>query len=97
MYKEQPPTLTVGGYLFVKKCEKIKIARATSVAFFEDYILQKAKPMTWVIIGHQLSNIKRLCNYTYFMHDGKICSHGPTGELLHNPEDAKLRQYLQYI
>ncbi|MCL2409562.1 MAG: ABC transporter ATP-binding protein [Oscillospiraceae bacterium] len=69
------------------------------VAFFEDYILnmQKTKPMTWVIISHQLSNIKRLCDYVYFMHDGKIEAHGEPAEILQDPENVNLKRYLHYM
>ena len=69
-----------------------------SVAFFENYILelQKAKPITWVIISHQLSNIKRLCEYVFFMSDGKVSASGTTEELLSSPEKDNLKQYLQY-
>ena len=70
-----------------------------SVAFFEEYILnmQKATPVTWVIISHQLSNIRRLCDYVYFMHDGRIEVSGQMDELLQNPENANLKRYLQYV
>jgi len=70
-----------------------------SVALFENYILdmQKAKPATWVIISHHLSNIKRLCDYVYFMHDGKIEVHGQTDEILQNPENVNLKRYFQYV
>jgi ABC-type multidrug transport system ATPase subunit len=70
-----------------------------SVAFFENYILemQKEKPMTWVIVSHQLSNIKRLCEYAFFMHSGEIKASGPTDALLSAPGCAELKQYLQYI
>jgi len=73
-----------------------------SVAFFEDYILNMQKapqknPATWVIISHQLSNIKRLCDYIYFMHDGKIEAHGEPDKILQNPENANLKRYLQYM
>jgi len=69
-----------------------------SVAFFENYILEKQKenPITWVIISHQLANIKRLCEYTFFMHNGKVCACGATDELLSSPENDKLKQYLHY-
>jgi len=69
-----------------------------SVAFFENYILelQKENPITWVIISHQLSNIKRLCEYVFFMCDGKVNASGATDELLSSPENEKLKQYLQY-
>ena len=70
-----------------------------SVAFFEDYILnmQKTRPATWVIISHQLSNVKRLCDYVYFMHNGKIETHGEPDKILQNPENANLKRYLQYM
>ena len=70
-----------------------------SVAFFEDYILsmQKTKPISWVIISHQISNIKRLCEYVFFMHDGAVKAHGPAEAILNNPENADLKRYLQYV
>jgi len=69
-----------------------------SVAFFENYILemQKTEPKTWVIISHQLSNIKRLCEHVFFMNNGEIKAAGATDELLESPDNADLRQYLQY-
>ena len=70
-----------------------------SVAFFENYILdiQKTKPMTWVIISHQLSNIKRLCDYAFFMYNGEVKKSGSTKELLESPDCEELKQYLQYL
>jgi len=70
-----------------------------SVAFFENYILdiQKTKQMTWVIISHQLSNIKHLCEYVFFMSKGEVKASGPTETVLSSPENAELRQYLQYV
>ena len=70
-----------------------------SVAFFENYLLnvQKTKSMTWVIISHQLSNIKRLCEHVFFMHNGEIKVSGSTDEVLSEPGDADLRRYLQHV
>jgi len=69
-----------------------------STRFFENYIreLQKEIPVTWVIISHQLSSIKRLCEYVFFMCDGKINASGATEKLLSSLENDKLKQYLQY-
>jgi len=69
-----------------------------SVAFFENYILdyQKNNPTTWVIISHHLSNIRHLCEYVFFMNNGKVCTSGATEQLLTDPKDEKLKQYLQY-
>ena len=70
-----------------------------SVAFFENYILeiQKNTPVTWVIISHQLSNIKRLCEYVFFMSDGEIKASGETNTLLSSPDNEELKKYLQYV
>jgi len=69
-----------------------------SVAFFEDYILKlhKIRPTTWVIISHQLSNIKRLCEHVFFMHEGKVKTSGPAALLLTEPDNDDLIRYLQY-
>ena len=70
-----------------------------SVAFFENYILdiQKEKPATWVIISHQLSNIKRLCEHVFFMHDGEIKTSGSTDSIFSSPENEELKRYLQFV
>jgi len=49
-----------------------------------------------VIVSHQLSNIKRLCEYVFFMHEGKIKASGETDSILSAPENSDLKQYLQY-
>lgn len=69
-----------------------------SVARFEDFILQsqKTNPITWIIISHQLSNIKRLCDYIYFMHGGKIAVEGMPDQIFTNPENPDLCKYLQF-
>jgi len=68
-----------------------------SVIRFEDFILQsqKTSPATWIIISHQLTNIKRLCDHVYFMHGGKFMVDGTPDEILLNPENPDLRKYMQ--
>ena len=73
-----------------------------SVAFFENYIFDMhrsimSSPTTWVIISHQLSNIKRLCEEVIFMHNGEIIVTGQTEQVLSSPENELLTQYLQYL
>jgi len=78
-----------------------------SVAFFENYILDMHRaaldvsastgPVTWVVISHQLSNIRRLCEEVFFMHNGEIKASGPTEKMLTSPENDLLTQYLQYL
>jgi len=74
-----------------------------SVAFFENYILEKqtestdSNPKTWVIISHQLSNINHLCDHVFFMHAGEIKASGTPDELLISPENEYLKQYLKHV
>jgi len=70
-----------------------------SVAFFENYILdiQKEKPATWVIISHQLSNIKHLCEHVFFIHNGEIKASGPTDSIFSSPDNPELKRYLHYV
>jgi len=78
-----------------------------SVAFFERYIsdlhktslaaVPQSKPMTWVIISHQLSNIKRLCEEVFFMYNGEFIVSGQTDKVLTSPDNDLLTQYLQYL
>ena len=69
-----------------------------SVAFFENYILnrQKSEPAAWVIVSHQLSNIRRLCDYVYFMYNGIVEVEGPTEDILLRPVNGNLKRYLQH-
>jgi len=70
-----------------------------SVAFFEDYILklQNENPITWVFISHQLSTIRRLCEYTFFMSNGSISTSGATEELLTRSDNEELNKFLKFI
>jgi ABC-type multidrug transport system ATPase subunit len=67
-----------------------------SVITFEEYILksQKEQPITWFIISHQLSNIKHLCDWVYFLHKGNVETCGTALEVLHNPKNPHLQKFL---
>ena len=70
-----------------------------SQARFEKYILdrQRTAPVTWVVISHQLSTIKRLCSHTFFMQNGEIKEEGATGTLLESPKTQALKQYVEFM
>jgi len=59
--------------------------------------MTSSSPTTWVIISHQLSNIRRLCEEVIFMHNGEIIVTGQTEQVLSSPENELLTQYLQYL
>ena len=69
-----------------------------SAAQFQKYILdaQKKSPAIWVIISHQLPAIRQLCDYVFFLHDGKPEAWGSAEEILLSPQSPNLQKYLQY-
>ena len=69
-----------------------------SVAFFEDYILSAQQELnaTWLIISHQLSNIKRLCSHTHFMHQGRVQLSDSTEHVFEQPQTEELKRFLRY-
>ena len=69
-----------------------------SIVRFQDYILdtQKKSPAIWIITSHQLPSIKQLCDYVFFMHDGKPEAQGKPEQVLLNPASPNLIRFLQY-
>jgi ABC-type multidrug transport system ATPase subunit len=69
-----------------------------SVALFEEHLLQSQNnsPVTWIIVSHQLSNVRRLCDYVYFMHKGEVKAEGTVAEVLADTQNLDLRKYLHY-
>ena len=69
-----------------------------SIVQFQEYILeaQQKSPAIWVIISHQLSAIRQLCDYVYFMHNGKPEVWGSPKEILHSASSQNLLKYLRY-
>jgi ABC-type multidrug transport system ATPase subunit len=68
-----------------------------SIELFEQEILsiQKASPITWIIISHQMSIISNLCDRVHFMNEGRILLSESPGEFLENPQDPTLARFLR--
>ena len=66
---------------------------------FENYILSNrgGSRTTYIIISHQLAVIKRLCEQTIFMDNGRILAFGPTEEMLNNPTHPTLKNYISFL
>lgn len=99
---EQQKLALVRALIFEPKLILIDEALANldieSVAVFERVILERQREMgvTFVVISHQLAHIQRLCGRVCFMDGGHVAAEGPAAEMLRDPENAALRQYLQY-
>ena len=68
-----------------------------SLDLFEGMILERQKqdPIIWIVISHQLAQVRRLCDYIFFLASGRLEAEGPTEELLHSPNQM-VRRYLQH-
>ncbi|MCL2193570.1 MAG: ABC transporter ATP-binding protein [Treponema sp.] len=56
---------------------------------------QRQAPALWIVISHQLSQIRRLCEHVFFMTDGRLEAQGPTEELLRS-ENPLVQRYLRF-
>ena len=68
-----------------------------SLDLFEKMILeeQKKDPVTWIIISHQMSHVRRLADRIFFMYQGNLEAEGTMEELLTLSSNPHLRQYLR--
>jgi ABC-type multidrug transport system ATPase subunit len=68
-----------------------------SLDIFENMILteQKNDPIIWIIISHQMSQIKRMVSHVFFMYGGTIEAEGAAEELFSRHSNTHLKQYLR--
>jgi ABC-type multidrug transport system ATPase subunit len=68
-----------------------------SLDLFEKTILeeQKNEKSIWIIISHQMPHIRRLCDYIFFMHDGKIEKEGSLQDIFSANDNPHIRRYLR--
>jgi len=68
-----------------------------SLDFFEKTIVkeQKNENSTWIIISHQMPHIRRICEYLYFMYNGKIETEGSVKEIFSMSDNLNLKNYLR--
>jgi ABC-type multidrug transport system ATPase subunit len=68
------------------------------ISLFENYIQKKQKrePATYLIISHQLSQIRRLCENVIFMHKGKIEVEGEVQSIFEEINNEQLKKYIQF-
>ena len=68
-----------------------------SLDLFEKTIIeeQKKEKSIWIIISHQMPHITRVCDYLFFMYDGKIETQGKTHDVFSNSDNPRLESYLR--
>ena len=68
-----------------------------SLDVFENMILeeQKKENTVWIIISHQMPQVRRLCQRVFFMYNGRMEYEGSAEEIFSDPDNPYLRQYLR--
>jgi len=68
-----------------------------SLDLFEKTILeeQKKENSTWIIISHQMPQIKHLCDHLFFMYNGRMEIEGSVEEIFSDTKNPHLKQYLR--
>jgi ABC-type multidrug transport system ATPase subunit len=64
---------------------------------FEKMLLleQTKNPITWIIISHQMTHVRRLVSHLFFMYQGRLEAEGGMEEMLNRSPNPHLRQYLR--
>lgn len=73
-------------------CSALDIKNTKSI---EKMLLELSKDYTIVIVTHNLSQAKRIANYTAFLLDGELIEYEKTEELFENPKDERTREYIE--
>jgi len=68
-----------------------------SLDHFENTIReeQEKEKSIWIIISHQMPHIRRICDFVFFMYDGKMETEGSVQEIFSNADNQYLRKYLR--
>ena len=69
-----------------------------SLDHFENFLLeeQKKRPVVWIIISHQMSHVRRLVDYLFFMYRGGLEVEGSINDLQALSSNPHLGQYLRF-
>lgn len=68
-----------------------------NTANIEEMLLELSKDYTIVIVTHNLSQAKRISDYTAFILDGELIEYDTTENVFYNPKDDRTREYIKGI
>ncbi len=80
--------------LLDEPCSALDVKNTANI---EDMLLKFSKEYTIVIVTHNLSQAKRISDYTAFILDGEIIEYGETEEIFTNPKDNRTKEYIEGI
>ena len=60
-------------------------------------LLKFSEDYTIIIVTHNLSQAKRISDYTAFILDGELVEYGETEKIFANPKDNRTKEYIEGI
>ncbi|WP_313757395.1 phosphate ABC transporter ATP-binding protein [Tissierella sp.] len=68
-----------------------------NTAIIEEMLLKLSKEYTIIIVTHNLSQARRISDYTAFILNGELIEYGKTEEMFFNPKNKMTKEYLEGI
>lgn len=68
-----------------------------NTAHIEKMLVELSKEYTIVMVTHNLSQAKRISDYTAFILDGELVEYGETYQIFNNPKDKRTKEYIEGI
>lgn len=80
--------------LLDEPCSALDIINTSKI---EEMLKELSKKYTVVIVTHNLSQAKRISDYTAFILNGRLVEYGSTKSLFDSPNDKRTMEYIQGI
>ncbi|HFL3828570.1 TPA: phosphate ABC transporter ATP-binding protein PstB [Clostridioides difficile] len=80
--------------LLDEPCSALDIKNTANI---EEMLLKFSEDYTIIIVTHNLSQAKRISDYTAFILDGELVEYGETEKIFANPKDNRTREYIEGI
>lgn len=80
--------------LLDEPCSALDVKNTANI---EKMLLSLSKDYTIVIVTHNLSQAKRISDYTAFILDGELIEYDETAKMFSSPKDNRTREYIEGI
>lgn len=80
--------------LLDEPCSALDVKNTANI---EEMLLRLSQEYTIIIVTHNLSQAKRISDYTAFLLDGELVEYDETEKIFTNPEDKRTREYIEGI
>lgn len=80
--------------LLDEPCSSLDMKNTNNI---ENMLKELKKDYTVVIVTHNLSQAKRISDFTFFMEEGCLVEFSETEKLFNNPKEEKTLEYIQYM